>query len=41
MKSRNPGCIRQLKMGLPVYYDGLKLDLGYRIDLLVEDLIVV
>jgi GxxExxY protein len=28
-------------MGLPVYYDGLKLDLGYRIDLLVEDLVVV
>ena len=26
---------------LPVVYDGLRLDLGYRIDLLVEDLVVV
>jgi GxxExxY protein len=26
---------------LPVYYDGVKLDLGYRIDLLVEDLVIV
>jgi GxxExxY protein len=27
--------------GLPVVYDGVKLDLGYRIDLLVENLVVV
>jgi GxxExxY protein len=26
---------------LPVVYDGVKLDVGYRIDLLVEDLVVV
>ena len=26
---------------LPVVYDGLKLDSGFRIDLLVEDLVVV
>lgn len=27
--------------GLPVVYCGVKLELGYRIDLLVEDLVVV
>jgi GxxExxY protein len=31
----------EAQVGLPVYYDGIKLDLGYRIDLLVEDLIIV
>ena len=31
----------QAQVGLPVYYDGVKLDLGYRIDLLVEDLVIV
>jgi GxxExxY protein len=29
------------QVGLPVIYDGEKIDLGYRIDLLVEDLVVV
>ena len=29
------------QVGLPVYYDGVKLDLGYRIDLLVEGLVIV
>ena len=29
------------QVGLPVVYDGEKLDLGYRIDLLVENLIIV
>jgi GxxExxY protein len=29
------------QLGLPVIYDGEKLDLGYRIDLLVENLIIV
>jgi len=28
----------EAQVGLPVYYDGIKLDLGFRIDLLVEDL---
>lgn len=32
-------CVAQL--GLPVVYRGAKLELGYRIDLLVEDLVVV
>ena len=29
------------QVGLPVEYDGVKLDLGYRIDLLVEDRVIV
>jgi GxxExxY protein len=29
------------QVGLPVVYRGIKLDLGYRMDLLVEDLVVV
>jgi GxxExxY protein len=29
------------QVGLPVAYDGEKLDLGYRIDLLVENLVIV
>src|SRR5207249_8841199 len=29
------------QVGLPVVYRGVKLELGYRIDLLVEDLLVV
>ncbi len=29
------------RVGLPVVYDGVKLDLGYRIDLSVEDLVIV
>jgi GxxExxY protein len=29
------------EVGLPVVYDGEKLDLGYRIDLMVENLVIV
>ena len=29
------------QVGLPLEYDGVKLDIGYRIDLLVEDLVIV
>jgi GxxExxY protein len=29
------------QVALPVYYDGLTIDLGYRIDLLVEDKVIV
>ena len=29
------------QVGLPVVYEGVKLDVGYRIDLLVEDLVIV
>ena len=29
------------EVGLPVFYEGIKLDVGYRIDILVEDAVVV
>lgn len=29
------------QVGLPVFYDGMKIDLGYRLDLLVEDAVIV
>lgn len=29
------------QVSLPVFYDGIKLDAGYRIDLLVEEMIIV
>jgi GxxExxY protein len=29
------------QVALPVVYDGIKLDAGYRIDVLVEDLVIV
>ncbi|KAF5412546.1 MAG: hypothetical protein C5S47_01115 [Candidatus Methanogasteraceae archaeon] len=28
-------------MGLPVIYDGVQIDLGYRLDLLIEDAVIV
>jgi len=31
----------ETQIGLPVVYHGIKLDLGYRIDMLVSDLVVV
>jgi GxxExxY protein len=31
----------QSQVGLPVVYDGIRLEVGYRIDLLVEDLVIV
>ena len=38
---RKPGLTVETQVGLPVVYDGIKLDLGYRIDMLVNDLVVV
>jgi GxxExxY protein len=29
------------QVGLPVIYDGIKIDLGYRLDLLVEDAVII
>jgi GxxExxY protein len=29
------------QLGLPVYYDGIKFDLGFRIDILVNDLMII
>jgi GxxExxY protein len=31
----------ETQVGLPVVYDGIRLDLGYRIDMLVNDLVVL
>ncbi|HEV3317204.1 MAG TPA: GxxExxY protein [Candidatus Angelobacter sp.] len=31
----------ETEVGLPVVYDGIKLELGYRIDLVVNDLVIV
>ena len=39
LRKRGPRVDTQV--GLPVVYDGEKLDLGYRIDLLVENLVIV
>lgn len=38
---REAGISAQAQVGLPVVYRGKKLDLGYRMDLLVENLVVV
>ena len=37
----NAGFSSAAQVGLPVVYRGIKLDLGYRMDLVVEDLVVV
>jgi len=38
---RKRGFRADTQVGLPVVYEGEKLDLGYRIDLLVENLVIV
>ncbi len=38
---RKAGYRVECQVPLPVVYDGVRLDLGYRIDMLVEDLVVV
>jgi GxxExxY protein len=38
---KKAGFRSETQVGLPVFYDGIQLDLGYRIDLLVQDLVVV
>lgn len=38
---RKAGLGVQTQVQLPVVYDGLKIELGYRIDLLVEDAVIV
>jgi GxxExxY protein len=38
---RKQGLECEAQVLLPVVYDGMKLDIGYRIDLLVEDLVIV
>jgi len=31
----------QSQVGLPVIYDGIKIDLGYRLDILVDDAVII
>ena len=38
---RKRGFMVETQVGLPVVYEGEKLDLGYRIHLLVENLVIV
>ena len=38
---RSDGYDSAAQVGLPVVYRGVKLDLGYRLDLLVENLVIV
>jgi GxxExxY protein len=38
---REAGFRSEVQVGLPVVYRGVKLDIGYRIDLLVENLVIV
>jgi GxxExxY protein len=38
---RKRGLLVESQLGLPVIYEGERLDLGYRIDLLVESLVIV
>ena len=38
---RQLGMKAQAQVSLPVAYDGVKIDVGYRVDLLVEDAVIV
>ena len=38
---RKAGYRAEIQVGLPVVYDGARLELGYRIDLLVQDLVII
>jgi GxxExxY protein len=38
---RKRGLKVEVQLGLPIEYDGVELDVGYRIDLLIEDTVIV
>ena len=38
---KKSGLRAEAQAGLPVQYDGIKIDVGYRLDLLVEDVVIV
>jgi GxxExxY protein len=38
---RKAGLRVETQVALPVVYDGIRLDVGYRIDILVEDAVIV
>jgi GxxExxY protein len=40
-KLRKAGLRVETQVALPVVYDGIRLDVGYRIDILVEDAVIV
>ena len=35
------GYVVKSQIGLPVVYDGIRMDVGYRIDLLINDLVII
>ncbi|HUJ16927.1 MAG TPA: GxxExxY protein [Nitrospirota bacterium] len=39
LEKKGMRCERQV--GIPVLYDGLKIDLGFRADMIVEDLVII
>jgi len=39
LRKRGLSVLRQI--GLPVYYEGLKLELGYRVDMIVGDKLII
>ena len=39
LRNRGLSVLRQI--GLPVYYEGLKLELGYRVDLIIGDKVII
>ncbi|MBN2396291.1 MAG: GxxExxY protein [Candidatus Atribacteria bacterium] len=38
---KKEGLVVQTQVGLPMIYDTIKMDIGYRIDLLINDLVIV
>lgn len=38
---RKLGLVVETQVGLPVVYDGIKLDVGFRVDILVEQKVIV
>jgi GxxExxY protein len=38
---RQRGFKVDVQLGLPIEYDGVQLDVGYRVDLLIEDTVIV
>lgn len=38
---RKNGLIVESQVALPVYYDGIKLDAGYKLDVLVENKVII
>jgi GxxExxY protein len=38
---RQMGCLVQTQVQLPIEYRGVKVDAGYRLDMLIDDLVIV